>query len=351
MKKLILLSSFIVLAIGMCAQAPDYFNYQAMLRSPNGVPMANKNITLVVDLIRDHIDGPSIYLESHEVQTNEMGMVSLKIGDTDFFDEIDWKQGPYFMSITVDGIHMGTSQLLSVPYALYAKNAGNIEDDDPDPSNELQILSVDDHELSISGGNTVTLPNVLTPWQYIETDIYYVRNVGIGMVAKPEFPLDIKKNVYGDHDMALIRLRNVDEGPQAYVGIALEAYGDLENRIFNRSELLLTSDEYDEIPDLNAMTAIRAAGNGFSVIADSQNGSIRFYTTSAQDSITERVRINPEGNMGLGTDNPEALIHINNGDAYIEDPNRGLILTSPGGKNFRIKVRDDGTLFTEQVFL
>ena len=351
MKKLTLVLSFSMLVAGILAQAPDYFHYQAVLRNQNGSPMANRNVTIQVDLLRDHIEGPSIYLESQEVMTNALGIVVLKIGDTDFFSEIDWENGPYFMSITVDGIHLGTSQLLSVPYALYAKNAGHVADDDPDPTNELQFLSVDGLELSISSGNSVTLPDVTTPWQTIAPDIYYLRNVGIGMIAKPEFPLDIRKNVYGDHDMALIRLRNVDEGPTAYVGMALEAYGNLDNNTFNRSELLLTSDEFTEIPDLNAMTAIRAAGNGFSVIADSENGSIRFYTTPTQNSITERVRITPEGKMGLGTNNPKATIQISNGDAYIEESNRGLILTSPAGKNYRIKVDDDGNLITEQVFL
>jgi len=351
MKKLILLSSLIMVANGLFAQAPDYFHYQAMLRNQNGTPMINTGITMVVDLISGNINGPSIYLESHEVQTNELGMVDLKIGDTDFFSEIDWADGPYFISISVDGVHMGTSQLLSVPYALYARNAGNVEDDDPDPANELQTLSVDDLELSISGGNTVTLPDVRSPWQTIETDIYYVRNVGIGMFAKPEFPLDIRKNVYGDHDMALIRLRNVDEGPTAYVGLAIEAYGDLESRTFNRSEFMLTSDEYDEIPDFNGMTAIKAEGKGFSVITDSENGSIRFYTTSVPDVIKERVRITPEGRMGLGTDNPKTQVHVSEGDVYIEESNRGVILTSPGGKHFRIIVNDDGSFDSQQVFL
>ena len=142
MKKLILLSSLIMVANGLLAQAPDYFHYQAMLRNQNGTPMVNTGITLVVDLIRGNINGPSIYLESHEVQTNEMGMVDLKIGDADFFSEIDWASGPYFLSITANGVHLGTSQLLSVPYALYAKNAGNVEDDDPDPANLLFVFYV-----------------------------------------------------------------------------------------------------------------------------------------------------------------------------------------------------------------
>jgi hypothetical protein len=351
MKKLILTFLASLLPLCLMSQAPDYFYYQAMLRDQNGNPMANRDVALQVELLRDRIDGPSIYLERHEVRTNEFGLVNLKIGDTDFFSEIDWGTGPFYLSISVDGVHMGTSQLLSVPYALYARNTGNVDDGDPDPTNELQTLSVNDQELSISGGNTVLLPGANTPWQLIDPDIYFAHNVGIGMVARPEFPLDIRKNVYGDHDMALIRLRNTDEGPEAYVGIALESYRDLAERTFNRSEFLLTSVAYEGIPSFKGMTAIRASGSGFSVVTDSTAGSIRFYTTDEENKIFERVRITPVGSLGVGTDLPKARVHVKQGDVYVEDWNRGVILTSPGGKHFRITVNDSGELQTQEVFL
>jgi hypothetical protein len=352
MKKLTLVSLGLMLALNIISQAPDYFSYQAVLRNQDGTPMVRQDVTIQVELLKGQIDSPSVYLESHEVRTNEQGIVVLKIGDPDFFSEIDWGMGPYFLSLTVNGVHMGTSQLLSVPYALYAKNAGNVDDADSDPTNEIQTLLVNEteQELSIVPGNTVTLP--VSPWRVDKKpDIYFPNNVGIGSVAQPGFPLDIRKNVYGDHDMALIRLRNIDEGPTAYVGIALEAFGDLEERTFNRAELLLTSDEYNIIPSFRGMTAIRAPGSGFSVIADSTAGSIRFYTTDLSNTIHERLRITPEGYMGVGTSNPQAKIHIKDGDLYFEDDNRGMILTSPGGLRFRITVDDSGNLVTEQVIM
>lgn len=351
MKKLVFVFLAINMSFSLLSQAPDYFHYQAMLRNQDGTPMANRDVSIQVELIRGQINGSSIYLESHSVLSDRYGMVTLKLGDGTFFNEIDWEGGPYFISITVDGIHMGTNQLLSVPYALYAKTAGGVEDGDSDSTNEIQFLAINEteRELTISGGNTVELP--VSPWKSIESDLYYPHHVGIGLVARPQFPLDIRKNIYGDHDMALIRLRNFDEGSSAYVGIALEAYGNLKEGTFNRSEILLTSDEYDRMPFFNGMTAIRATGNGFSVLTDSTAGSIRFYTTHVEDEIFERVRIDSIGDMGVGTTDPKAKIHVNDGDIFIEDMERGLILTSPDGQHWRITVGNDGILTTSPVTL
>jgi hypothetical protein len=360
MKKLSLVLTAIFIILGLMAQAPDYFNYQAAVRNPDGTAMADQNVTVDLQLIRGAIDGPSIYLESHETLTDEFGLITLKVGDADFFEEIDWENGPYFLGVTVNGNYLGASQLLSVPYALYARQAGEVKDGDSDPTNELQNLTINElsRELSISDGNSVILP--ISPWKENKTDIYFERNVGIGMYMQPQFPLDIQKNVYGDHDRALIRLKNMDEGPTAYTALALEAYGNLDARTFNRSEFLLTSDEYDDdaskedfcgIPGFNGMTAIRAPGNGFSVLSESVNGSVRFYTTDVEDALFERMRIAPDGKVGIGTDSPEAKVHVKGGDIFIEDFTRGVILTSPSGKHFRITVSDAGILTTTDTGL
>lgn len=353
MKKLILLFIGTMMGMAMAAQAPDFFNYQATLRNLDGTPMAGQDVTVRVDLLRGDVSSPSIYLENHEVRTNGFGMVVLKIGDADFFNEIDWERGPYFLSITVNGVHLGTSQLLSVPYALYAGSAGNVNDEDSDPTNELQTLSLNEpsRELSISGGNSVVLP--VSPWKEMEQDIYFPRNVGIGLVARPEYPLDIRKAVYGDHDQPLVRLRNTDQAIIAYTGITLETIGDREKPTSSwiRSEFLMTSDAYTQLPSFRGMTAIRAAGSGFSIIADSIAGSIRFYTTPVSGTTQEQVRISPEGNMGLGTTDPGARIHVTKGDVFIEDADRGVILTSPGGKYFRLTVNNNGEPVFTEVFM
>ena len=64
------------------------------------------------------------YTESHSVVTNEYGLASIIIGrgaTTDDFSAIEWGIAAYFLSVNIDGEEMGSSQLLSVPYAMYDK--------------------------------------------------------------------------------------------------------------------------------------------------------------------------------------------------------------------------------------
>lgn len=350
MKKLILVSTGFFLVLNLIAQAPDYFHYQAVLRNSDGTLMANIEVSVQVELIQGSIDGTSIYLENHSVQTNERGMVILKIGDGTFFNEIDWESGPYFLSISVDGEHLGTSQLLSVPYALYAKKAGFVHDDDSDSTNEIQTLSINNTTLAISGGNSILLPDVVTPWQSNDNGIHYYRNVGIMTEDKlPNYPIDIVRNISGQDEYVFIRLQNLDEGGKAATSLALEAYEDKFANTFFRSELIQTSSYYTLIPDFTGMTALIAGGNGISLCSKSDKGSLRFYTTIVQDTIVERARIDPAGNMGIGTQIPKSKLHVTEGDIYIEDVNRGVIMQSPDGRHWRFTVNNDGELRGTEV--
>jgi len=352
MKKLLLLISGLAVALQLFAQAPDYFNYQAVIRNPDGSRMINEEVSIQVGLIRGTADGNAVYLENHSVQTNEYGMVNLKIGDGTFFNEVDWEMGPYFVSVSINGEHLGTSQLLSVPYALYAKRAGSVFDGDSDPTNEFQMLSISDNTLSISDGNSVLLPDITTPWLLSSNnvDVYYPRNVGIGAEANlPLYPLDIIKEVTGDMEHVLFRLRNTDEGGKSATSMALEAYKDEIEKTFYRSEVILTSENYDQIPEFGGMTAILAEGNGVSLVSKSERGSLRFYTATSSDTILERARIDPSGRMGIGTKLPRAKLHVQEGDILIEDFTRGVVLQSPDGQYWRITVDNNGNLGSTKV--
>lgn len=352
MKKLMLLSTGFLMAIFLSGQAPDYFNYQAVLRNPDGSRLSTQEVSMQVELLRGSVDGNTVYLENHIVQTNEYGMVNLKIGDGTFFNEVDWEQGPYFIRISVNGELMGTTQLLSVPYALYAKRAGSVLDGDSDPTNEFQTLSINDKTLEISNGNAVLLPDITTPWVLSNNnvDIYYPRNVGIGAEASsPEYPLDIIKETTGDMENVLFRLRNTDEGGRVATSMALEVYEDEVDKTFYRSEFMLTSANYDQIPEFAGMTAIVAGGNGVSLASRSAAGSLRFYTTTIQDTISERARIDPSGRVGIGTKLPKAKLHVHEGDILIEDINSGVIMQSANGKYWRMTVNNSGTLVISET--
>lgn len=151
----------------LIAQPPQTFNYQAVLRDASGKIRANENIDIEVSIIQGTTDGTSKYSESHSSETNAHGLVNLRIGEgvtTDDFSTIEWSNGPFFISINVNGLNMGTSQLLSVPYALHAETAQHMEN--PPEENDPVFTS------SIAAGITA---NDTASWNskldsYMETD-------------------------------------------------------------------------------------------------------------------------------------------------------------------------------------
>ena len=115
------------------AQAPQGFNYQATVRNSSGDLIVNTNVYFKFNVIQGSQTAVPIFTETHYVPTDDLGQVNLVIGqgtaNTGVFSEIDWSLGSYYLGIELDTgngyVAMGTTQLLSVPYALYAANSGN----------------------------------------------------------------------------------------------------------------------------------------------------------------------------------------------------------------------------------
>lgn len=117
------------------AQTPEKFSYQAVIRNSNNDLVANTQIGMQISILKTSISGSSVYTETHLQNTNANGLVSLEIGTgntTDNFSNINWSNDTYFVKTETDptgGTNYtisGTSQLLSVPYALHAKTATSI---------------------------------------------------------------------------------------------------------------------------------------------------------------------------------------------------------------------------------
>jgi len=140
MKTQLLLSNvffliFSLLFIGVAlGQAPQKMSYQAVIRDAEDNLMRNAPIGIQIQILEGSTFGSSVYVESQKVSTNDNGLVSLVIGEGTVlfgdFTEIDWADGPYFVETEVDPTGgenytlTGTSELLSVPYALYAASGG-----------------------------------------------------------------------------------------------------------------------------------------------------------------------------------------------------------------------------------
>ena len=137
MKRILLsLVAIATLSLSSLAQAPEGFNYQAVVRNAGGIILNNQPVGMRLTVQQGSIGGTAVYTETFTSTTNGYGLVNLEVGtgtSTDDFSTIDWASGPYFMETAVDVTGgttysvMGTSQLMSVPYALYAKTSGNGE--------------------------------------------------------------------------------------------------------------------------------------------------------------------------------------------------------------------------------
>ncbi len=120
------------LANTILAQFPESFKYQAVLRDGSGNIVASAAKTIKVELLQGSITGTVVFSEDHAITTNAQGLFNLNVGTVSptSFAVINWANAPYFIKISVNGVEMGTSQLLSVPYALYAKKVEGISNTD-----------------------------------------------------------------------------------------------------------------------------------------------------------------------------------------------------------------------------
>lgn len=178
----------------MLAQAPQSFKYQTVIRNTSGEIIASQQVTLKIEILQGNMNGTVVCNETYYPTTNEFGLVNLEVGSQDptAFSAINWANGPYFTRVNLNGNVMGTSELLSVPYALYAEKSG--------------------------GGSSEGF------WSQNGNDIYYNSGeVGIG-ITNPLTALHILGDVTIDGGAKALRIKSggVDH---AYV----EFYADSEN--------------------------------------------------------------------------------------------------------------------------
>jgi len=134
MKKLFTFMVAVFLTATLWAQSPEKMSYQAVIRNSSEALVTNTTVGMQISILQGSASGTAVYVETQSPTTNANGLVSIEIGGgtvvSGNFSTIDWANGPYFIETKTDpagGTNYtitGTSQLLSVPYALYAANAG-----------------------------------------------------------------------------------------------------------------------------------------------------------------------------------------------------------------------------------
>ena len=161
MKKLYTLLALVITLITF-AQAPQGFNYQATVRNSAGALIVNQNVYFKFNVMLNSQTSVPVFTETHYVPTDDLGQVNCTIGQgtatTGTFSTINWGNGNYYLGIELNTgagyVAMGTTQLLSVPYAMYANSSGNAQAAIP---NLAAVLAVN------NGANNLQIKNLANP--------------------------------------------------------------------------------------------------------------------------------------------------------------------------------------------
>jgi len=259
MKRLVLfVILFLVSLKGILAQAPDQFNYQAVMRNGEGLIAANEDVTVDISILKGSTEGISVFDEQHNVTTSPQGLINLIIGSVSDLSTVDWGADKYFIKVSIDGSVIGVTQILSVPYALYAEKTG--------------IWSKD--------GDTV----------------YYNRGI-VGIGTKSPFG-DL--HVFDDNQAWL----EIETGTSSKWAISEWRTPD------NLLQLSLMGNEVTGqgviIGNTANLDAIAASGLN---IINEENSHIAFLTNGYQTS-DEKMRITSDGNVGVGNSSPAEKLEV-----------------------------------------
>ncbi len=321
MKKLTLtFIGIITIMLNAFGQAPESFNYQVVLRDAGNTILSNQAIGMQITIRQTTAAGAAVYSETFSTTTNAYGTANLEIGtgtSTDDFSLIDWANAPYFIETAVDPTggtayaSVGTSQLISVPYALYAKSAEMVDDADADPANEIQDITLSGTELTISDGSTVDLSNITDDGDWVVTsETNYTNgnegNIGIGPITPSQnrWRLTVKDTLNCMLDSKTIDVselftvftRNLNENNTG-VGIGFQSTSTV-------------------------------TGMGAAIVHERTNsnsrGKLHFATKSsgsaADEDLPIRVTIDESGRLGVGETAPTEFLHIAGGNGLF---NRG----------------------------
>jgi hypothetical protein len=280
MKNLITLTVTLFFYCSLFAQSPQAFNYQGVARDLSGNPLPSQNIGLRFSILQGSSSGTEVYQEVHLVITNSLGLFDIQIGNGTVIngelEEVDWGSDNHFLQVEMDDNGgnnyqlLGTSQLLSVPYALYAEKGGEWSDN--------------------PNGNGIHFNDGF---------------VGLG-TDEPQSILDIR----GEN--SLIFLQPDSYGHPTVFG--RYANGNYPN------DILLFMNSTDPVSD----------------------GFFRVLHNNGGLDSGRKMGLTVEGDLGIGVIYPKAKLQVSDGDIYIEDVNKGVIMKSPNGECWRMTVTNTG---------
>lgn len=299
------------------AQVPQKFNYQGVARSEQGQPLKNQNLKLKIAVLPTEDATVSEYEEIQSVKTNEFGLYSLQIGTGEVIlgdmKTVKWETGNKYIRVAIDPQGgndfqlIGTSQLLSVPYAIYADKAGQARETVGGHSGDTRSGAV---STSASGTGTT---NYLTKFTAANT-IYNSQifdngtNVGIG-TATPQSRLHITTSAGNQEHLRMENLNAASWGKFIFYNDVnanyhtFTKYGSAVPGNYGSSNPLF--------PYANLM--VFGSNNSPTVMANGHN--IGFATVNGAIATFKFIGVQGTGHVGIGGNaTPASSVHFNRGD-------------------------------------
>jgi Head domain of trimeric autotransporter adhesin len=313
MKKIYLLFALFLNAI-VLAQAPQKMSYQAVIRDASNNLITSTNVGIRVSILQGSSTGTEVYQETHSATTNINGLVSLEVGTgtvvSGTFSGITWSTGNFYIKTETDptgGTNYtitGTSQLLSVPYALYADSSGS-------GSSNSWTMNGNDQYATTSGnvGIGTTSPseklavnegNLLNSGTYGSSSTLTANGAGTRMFFYP------KKAAFRAGYVSGTRWDEANIGNYS-IAMGYNSSATADNTISIGRENVVSALRGVALGNFNDVTSSYAFGIGHSNTS-SGNGSFaigEFATSTATKSYAFGHGANASGNysMSLGTSN------------------------------------------------
>jgi hypothetical protein len=324
MKKLFTIITVVSITLISHAQLPQKMSYQAVIRNSSNVLITGQLVGMRVSILQGSAIGTPVYVETQTTTTNANGLVTIEIGGgfpiTGTFSSINWESGPYFLKTETDptgGTNytiFGTSQLLSVPYALYTKTAGTAN---YNSLSNLPTLNIANWNTAYGWGNHAGLYRPIA-WVPDWSDV----------TGKPGFATVATSGSYNDlsNKPTIPNSQWTTSGSNIYyntggVGIGTNNPGGILELFTNSSisypHLLLTESEGDYSRLMFKNTDAPTKSWAIAGRSNSTNGDSRLNFWYSNGLSGENIMsITGDGTVGIGTTDPGTLLHIHSNTTY-----------------------------------